>query len=41
MQPAKDQSTALPVKTAAGAAIVLKMVARVVYAAKKERQPQK
>jgi hypothetical protein len=35
MQPAKDQSTVQLVKTAAGAAIALKMVAPAAYAGKK------
>ena len=37
MQPAKDLSTAQPVKTAAGAAIAQKMVVPAAYAAKTER----
>jgi hypothetical protein len=36
MKPAKDQSIAQLVKTAAGAAIALKMAAPAVYAGKKE-----
>ena len=36
MKPAKDQSTAQPVKTVAGAAIAQKMVAPAAYAGKKE-----
>jgi hypothetical protein len=39
MLPAKGLSTAQPVKTAAGAAIALKMVDPAAYAAKKQQGP--
>jgi hypothetical protein len=39
MKPAKGQSTVLPVKTAAGAAIAQKMVVPVAYAGKTQEGP--